>query len=140
MRQRYTGVNDRHLCELLEREHSIRLNPEALRRRLRAAGLAPKRKRRARKYRSRRERRAASGMLLQIDASRHDWLEGRGRHLARLTLQIERQKWRSTPAGCRVTVYEHLNGTLSLGFGTHEMGRYCSDGTPLKTGAGKGLN
>jgi transposase len=55
---------------------------------------------------------------------------------ARLTLQIERQKWRGTLAGCRVTVYEHLDGTLSLGFGAHEVGRYSSDGTPLTTQAG----
>jgi transposase len=54
---------------------------------------------------------------------------------ARLTLQIERQRWRSTLAGCRVIVYEHLDGTLSLGFGAHEVGRYSSDGTPLKTQA-----
>jgi len=51
---------------------------------------------------------------------------------ARLTLQIERQQWRGTLAGCRVTVYEHLDGTLSLGYGTHEVGRYASDGTPLR--------
>jgi transposase len=81
VRQRYTDVNDQHLQELLEREHSIRVHPEALRRRLRAAGRAPKRSRRARKFRQRRERRAAAGMLLQVDASRHDWLEGRGEHL-----------------------------------------------------------
>jgi transposase len=81
VQQRYTDVNDQHLCELLEREHSIRVHPEALRRRLRAAGVAPKRKRRPRKFRQRRERRAAAGMLLQVDASRHDWLEGRGPHL-----------------------------------------------------------
>ena len=56
---------------------------------------------------------------------------------ARLSLQIERQRWRSTLAGCRVTVYEHLGGTLSLGFGAHEVGRYSSDGTPLKTEASK---
>jgi transposase len=81
VQKRYTDVNDRHLQELLEREHSIRVHPEALRRHLRAAGLAPKRKRRPRKFRQRRERRAAAGMLLQVDASRHDWLEGRGSHL-----------------------------------------------------------
>jgi transposase len=82
VQKRYTDVNDQHLCELLEREHSIRVHPEALRRRrLRAAGVAPKRKRRPRKFRQRRERRAAAGMLLQVDASRHDWLEGRGTHL-----------------------------------------------------------
>jgi transposase len=80
-RDRYADINDQHLCELLEREHCIRLHPEALRRRLRAAGLAPKRKRRPRKFRQRRERRAAAGMLLQVDASRHDWLEGRGEYL-----------------------------------------------------------
>jgi hypothetical protein len=55
-RQRYTEVNDQHLCESLEREHSAQVHPEALRRRLRAAGLAPKRQRRARKFRQRRER------------------------------------------------------------------------------------
>jgi len=56
---------------------------------------------------------------------------------ARLSLQIERQRWRSTLSGCRVTVYEHLDGILSLGFGAHEVGRYSSDGTPLKAEASK---
>ena len=45
---------------------------------LRAAGLASPQKRRPPKYRSRRERRAQEGMMLQTDGSRHDWLEGRG--------------------------------------------------------------
>ncbi|MFL6254891.1 MAG: hypothetical protein ACJ74T_07700, partial [Pyrinomonadaceae bacterium] len=54
---------------------------------------------------------------------------------ARLTLQIERQQWRSTLSGCRVMVYEHLDGTLSLGFGAHEVGSYSADGTPLRTQA-----
>lgn len=79
--KRYTDVNDCHLQESLEREHAIEVHPEALRRHLRAAGIAPKRSRRARKFRQRRERKAAAGMLLQVDASRHDWLEGRGEHL-----------------------------------------------------------
>jgi transposase len=56
---------------------------------------------------------------------------------ARLSLQIERQRWRSTLSGCRVTVYEHLDGTLSLGYGVDEVGRYSSEGTPLKLSAGK---
>lgn len=51
---------------------------------------------------------------------------------ARLCLQIERQQWRSSLAGCRVAVYEHLDGTLSLGYGMHEVGCYSSGGTPLK--------
>lgn len=79
--EKYRGVNDRHLQELLAREHGITVCRESLRQRLRAAGLEPKRSRRPRKYRSRRERRAAAGMLLQIDASPHDWLEGRGSYL-----------------------------------------------------------
>jgi len=54
---------------------------------------------------------------------------------ARLTLQIERQQWRGTLAGCRVTVYEHLDGTLSIGFGVHEVGRYNPEGVPLRVAA-----
>lgn len=50
---------------------------------------------------------------------------------ARLTLQIERQRWRGTLAGCRVFVYEHLDGTLSVGIGTHVVGCYRADGRPL---------
>ena len=82
-RERYQGVNDRHLQELLMREHGITVCRESLRKRLRATGIAPQRTRRPRKYPSRRERRAAAGMLLQLDTSQHDWLEGRG---PRLTL------------------------------------------------------
>jgi hypothetical protein len=33
---------------------------------------------RGNKHRSRRERKAAEGMMLQVDNSTHDWLEGRG--------------------------------------------------------------
>ncbi len=76
--ERYGGVNDRHLQELLAREHSIEVGRESLRKQLRGAGIAPKRSRRPSKYRARGERRAAAGMLLQIDASPHDWREGRG--------------------------------------------------------------
>jgi transposase len=50
---------------------------------------------------------------------------------ARLSLQVERQRWRGTLAGCRVIVYEHLDGTLSVGFGTHVVGRYSADARPL---------
>jgi transposase len=56
---------------------------------------------------------------------------------ARLVLQIERQQWRGTLSGCRVTVYEHLDGTLSLGYGTHEVGRYSSEGVPISAPARK---
>ncbi len=79
--EKYKDVNDRHLKELLAREHGLVVCRESLRKQLRAAGLEPKRSRRPTKYRARRERRAAAGMLLQIDASPHDWLQGRGPYL-----------------------------------------------------------
>ena len=44
----------------------------------------PKKKHRAKKYRSRRARKEAFGMMLQLDASPHDWLEGRGEKMALL--------------------------------------------------------
>jgi len=81
VKQHYQGINDRHLQEILKREHSIEVGRESLRKRLRLEGFAPKRKRRKKKYRARRERKAAFGCMLQIDASPHDWLEGRGERL-----------------------------------------------------------
>lgn len=47
-------------------------------------------------------------------------------------LQIEKQAWRGSLAGCRVIVYQHFDGTLSLGFGAHLLGRYGSEGEALK--------
>jgi len=39
-------------------------------------------------------------------------------------LQLEPVAWRATLAGCRVIVYEHLDGSLSVGYGPHEVGRF----------------
>src|SRR5712664_2956372 len=44
--------------------------------------------------------------------------------------QLERSKLRATLAGCRVTVHEHLDQTLSITFGPHLVGRYTADGQP----------
>jgi hypothetical protein len=74
----YAGVNDSHLAELLAEREGIVLSRPSLRRILRAAGRASPRQRRAPAHRSRRPRMAAEGVLLQLDGSRHDWLEGRG--------------------------------------------------------------
>lgn len=82
-RGKLSDINDTHLSEILLREEKIRISRQALRRILRGAGVAPKLKRRFPKHRSRRERKEALGMMLQIDGSPHDWLEGRG---PRLTL------------------------------------------------------
>jgi len=77
-RTRYVEVNDTHFGELLAEHEAITLSRECLRQMLRADGIASPRRRRAPKHRSRRERMAAEGLLLQLDGSRHDWLEGRG--------------------------------------------------------------
>jgi len=47
-----------------------------------------------------------------------------------LHLQIEPVRWRTTLAGCAVTVHQHLDGTLSLHYGPHCLGRYDSRGLP----------
>src|ERR1700686_1882733 len=47
-----------------------------------------------------------------------------------LHLQIERVKWRGTLAGCNVPAHQHLDGSLSLSFGPHSLGRYHADGAP----------
>ena len=80
-RGKYKDFNDHHLSEKLLSEEKIRLSREKLRQLLRAHGIASPRKRRGMKHRSRRERRAAEGMMLQVDGSPHDWLEGRGPRL-----------------------------------------------------------
>src|SRR5215471_14242482 len=80
-RGKYQDFNDHHLSEKLWSEEKIGLSREKLRQLLRAHGIASPRKRRGIKHRSRRERRAAEGMMLQVDGSPHDWLEGRGPRL-----------------------------------------------------------
>lgn len=75
---KYQGFNDHHLTDKLEAEEKIELSREKVRGILRAHGIASPNHRRGIKHRSRRERRAAEGMMLQVDGSPHDWLEGRG--------------------------------------------------------------
>jgi transposase len=77
-RTTYRGYNDSHLAEALAEDEGIRIGRSSLRRLLRAEGLPSPRHRRAPRYRSRRERMAQAGLLVQVDGSRHDWLEGRG--------------------------------------------------------------
>ena len=78
---KYKDFNDHHLTDKLEAEEKIELSREKVRRILRAHGIASPNKRRGIQHRSRRERRAAEGRMLQVDGSPHDWLEGRGPRL-----------------------------------------------------------
>ena len=48
-----------------------------------------------------------------------------------LSLQIQPVRWRGTLAGCTVTVHQHLDGTLSLRYGPHRVGRYNAQGWPM---------
>lgn len=77
-RTRYAGVNRAHLAEFLAEREGITIAERTLRRILDEAGLRPARRRRPPKHRSRRDRMPRAGLLLQVDGSRHDWLESRG--------------------------------------------------------------
>lgn len=78
----YMGFNHCHLTEVLVEREGLHISRSSVRRILHCVGMKSPRKRRAPKHRSRRERYSQEGMLLQIDGSRHDWLEGRGPYLS----------------------------------------------------------
>src|SRR6266852_6977756 len=81
-KDKYRGFNHQHLTEMLAENDGIELSRPTVRRILLEAGISSPRRRRAPKHRRRRDRYPKEGMLLQLDASRHDWLEGRGPYLS----------------------------------------------------------
>jgi transposase len=74
-REHYHDFGPTLACEHLSKRGHV-LDRETLRRWLVAEGLWQRRRHRA-KHRSRRERRAHLGELVQMDGSHHDWFEGR---------------------------------------------------------------
>jgi transposase len=78
-RTSYLGLNHTHLAELLAEREEVALARSTVRRILVGAGLPSPRRRRPPRHRIRRQRMPQEGMLLQVDGSDHDWLEGRGR-------------------------------------------------------------
>src|ERR1022692_1956406 len=86
-RGNYQGFHDCHLAEKLRLQENLSVSRETVRRILRAAKLASPQQRRPRKYHSRRPPRPCFGMMALTDASRHDWLEGRGPELTLLGFQ-----------------------------------------------------
>src|ERR1700719_2909401 len=86
-RGKYQGFNDSHLTEKLHGEENLTVSRETVRRILRGAKLSSPQKRPPRKYRSRRPPRPRFGMMALTDASRHDWLEGRGPAFTLIGLQ-----------------------------------------------------
>jgi transposase len=81
-KDKYRGFNQQHLSEMLAESEGIKLSRPTVRRILLQAGISSPRRRRAPRHRRRRDRYPREGMLLQMDASRHDWLEGRGPYLS----------------------------------------------------------
>jgi transposase len=79
---KYMGFNQHHFTEMLAEQEGLQLSVSSVYRILHAAGIAAPHKRRPPRHRRRRDRYPRAGMLLQIDGSRHDWLEGRGPYLS----------------------------------------------------------
>jgi transposase len=77
-RTRYASFNHTHMTEMLEEREGITLARSTVRQILRNAGIASPRHRRPPRHRLRRARMPQEGMLVQMDGSYHDWLEGRG--------------------------------------------------------------
>jgi transposase len=53
--------------------------------------------------------------------------------LQHLIWQLDQTRWRNTLAGCTVTIHEHLDGTISVRYGPHLVGRYDREANPLLT-------
>ena len=76
-KKKYDGFQATLASEKLEEKYGIVINRETLRGWLLEAGYV-KQKRKGRKFRKRRERKECFGIMVQMDGSHHDWLEGRG--------------------------------------------------------------
>jgi Helix-turn-helix domain len=106
-RRRYADFGPTLASEKLAQE-GLAVGPQTLRRWLIAEGLWQRRRRRD-PHRSRRLRRACFGELVQMDASIHDWLEGRGEEMVLISMiddAANRIQARFYPSG---TVETHLD-------------------------------
>lgn len=90
-RQQFAGFGPTFACEKLV-ELDLIVSADTLRRWLIEEGLW-QRQRRREPHRSRRPRRSCFGELVQMDASIHEWLEGRGEHLVLLSMIDDATSW-----------------------------------------------
>jgi transposase len=88
-------------AEHLATEHGLEVPRETLRRWMLAAGLWSRRRKR-KPHRSRRQRKAHFGELIQVDGSHHDWLEGRA------------------PKGCMMNFVDDASGVALCRFSSEE--------------------
>ena len=84
VREHYSGEPEERFgptlaAEHLASDHGVEVARETLRGWLLAAGLWSRLRKRKAHHRTRRQRRAHFGELIEVDGSHHDWLEGRAR-------------------------------------------------------------
>jgi transposase len=116
----YSKYNDYHFAEALEEEHQIKVNPETLRRWLRAEGIPAKRRHHSQSnHRRRRERRARFGEIVFIDGSPHPWF---GPALPSRTLILATDDATGMPLYGQFEPQETLNGCFGVFY--HVARRY----------------
>jgi transposase len=57
--------------------------------------------------------------------------------LAERSWQLDKSRFRNTLAGATVTIHEHLDGTVSIRWGPHTVGRFDAQGKALRPAAKK---
>ena len=77
--------------------------------------------------------------LDRIFSVQHERVVGKDNTIqfANRVLQVPSTRFRATLAGCRVMVYEHLNTTLSIGYGPHTVARFNAEGGSIESGKEK---
>jgi hypothetical protein len=113
----YVGCNYQHLRDLLAERDGIELSRTSVRRIRLPAGIGSPKKQHRRQHRRRRVRYAQEGMLVQIDGSRHAWLEERGPWLS-LLAAIDDATGKLAAAVFR----EEEDASLLLSLGTADAG------------------
>jgi hypothetical protein len=118
-RKHYHDFGPTFASEKLAEVHDLEVCPQTLRRWLIAEGLWQRRRRRQ-THRSRRPRRACFGELVQMDASVHDWLEGRGEALVLISMIDDATNYTLARFFLHATVQAHME---LLGCWLRRLGR-----------------
>ena len=92
-RTTYAGLNHAHFSEMLAEREGIMLSRSTVHNMLADEGLTSQRRRRPPRFRYRRARTPQEGMIIQMDGSHHDWLEGRGPWLTLLLRAVQPALW-----------------------------------------------
>ncbi len=134
----YAGVNHTHLAELLAEREGVEVAQRTLRRILAEANVRPVRTRRPPRHRSRRERMAREGQLLQVDGSRHRWF-GPDVGFATLVAGIDDATGR-VPGGCPTRRRIDLSSTSACPLRLHRPSGGSPGRPPTTLGGGVTLD